>query len=177
MYTCEPAPYEETITEYNENGIPVSSRTIKRKPQSRPWFDDGKSAWVEVGVTINGLEAKETYAIMDFKNAAIPADKVNSTDANKAKMRALAKACAQHGLGLFIYEGEDMPEGVKKERTGLSDARKKVVSSAQAAVKRGVDRNQIYAMIAEKNNGNDSPSAIPTIAMCDEIIAAIKNMK
>lgn len=176
VYTCQPDPYEETITEYKD-GVPVMSRTVKRTPQPRPWFDDGKSAWVEVSVTINGQEAKETYAIMDFKNNAVKADQVTSTDANKAKMCALAKACAQHGLGLFIYEGEDMPEGVKKERTGLADARKKVVSAAQAAVKKGVDRAKIYALIAEKNNGNDSPTEIPTIALCTEITTAIKAMK
>lgn len=176
VYTCQPDPYEETITEYRD-GVPVMSRTVKRTPQPRPWFDDGKSAWVEVGVTINGMEAKETYAIMDFKNNAVKAEQVTSTDANKAKMRALAKACAQWGLGLYIYEGEDMPEGVKKERTGLADARKKVVSAAQAAVKKGVDRAKIYALIAEKNNGNDSPTEIPTIALCTEITTAIKAMK
>lgn len=173
VYTCQPEPYEETTTEFKD-GVPVMSRTVKRTPQPRPWFDDGKSAWVEVGVTINGMEAKETYAIMDFKNNAVKADQVTSTDANKAKMRALAKACAQWGLGLYIYEGEDMPEGVKKERTGLADARKKVVSAAQAAVKKGVDRAKIYALIAEKNNGNDSPTEIPTIALCTEITTAIK---
>lgn len=173
VYTCQPDPYEETITEYKD-GVPVMSRTVKRTPQPRPWFDDGKSAWVEVSVTINGQEAKETYAIMDFKNNAVKAEQVTSTDANKAKMRALAKACAQWGLGLYIYEGEDMPEGVKKERTGLADARKKVVSAAQAAVKKGVDRAKIYALIAEKNNGNDSPTEIPTIALCTEITTAIK---
>lgn len=173
VYTCQPEPYEETTTEFKD-GVPVMSRTVKRTPQPRPWFDDGKSAWVEVGVTINGMEAKETYAIMDFKNNAVKADQVTSTDANKAKMRALAKACAQWGLGLYIYEGEDMPEGVKKERTGLADARKKVVSAAQAAVKKGVDRTKIYALIAEKNNGNDSPTEIPTIALCTEITTAIK---
>ncbi len=176
VYTCQPEPYEETTTEFKD-GVPVMSRTVKRTPQPRPWFDDGKSAWVEVGVTINGMEAKETYAIMDFKNNAVKADQVTSTDANKAKMRALAKACAQWGLGLYIYEGEDMPEGVKKERTGLADARKKVVSAAQAAVKKGVDRAKIYALIAEKNNGNDSPTEIPTIALCTEITTAIKAMK
>ena len=176
VYTCQPDPYEETITEYKD-GVPVMSRTVKRTPQPRPWFDNGKSAWVEVGVTINGMEAKETYAIMDFKNNAVKAEQVTSTDANKAKMRALAKACAQWGLGLYIYEGEDMPEGVKKERTGLADARKKVVSAAQAAVKKGVDRAKIYALIAEKNNGNDSPTEIPTIALCTEITTAIKAMK
>ena len=176
VYTCQPDPYEETTTEFKD-GVPVMSRTVKRTPQPRPWFDDGRTAWVEVGVTIDGKEAKETYAIMDMKNKSIMAKDVTSTDANKAKMRALAKACSQHGLALFLYEGEDMPEGVKKERTGLANARKKVVSAAQAAVKKGVDRAKIYALIAEKNNGNDSPTESPTIARCTEITTAIKAMK
>lgn len=157
VYTCQPDPYEETTTEFKD-GVPVMSRTVKRTPQPRPWFDDGRTAWVEVGVTIMAKD-------------------VTFTDANKAKMRALAKACSQHGLALFLYEGEDMPEGVKKERTGLANARKKVVSAAQAAVKKGVDRAKIYALIAEKNNGNDSPTEIPTIALCTEITTAIKAMK
>ena len=173
VYTCQPEPYEETTTEFKD-GVPVMSRTVKRTPQPRPWFDDGRTAWVEVGVTIDGKEAKETYAIMDMKNKSIMAKDVTSTDANKAKMRALAKACSQHGLALFLYEGEDMPEGVKKERTGLANARKKVVSAAQVAVKKGVDRAKIYALIAEKNNGNYSPTEIPTIALCTEITTAIK---
>ena len=104
VYTCQPDPYEETTTEFKD-GVPVMSRTVKRTPQPRPWFDDGRTAWVEVGVTIDGKEAKETYAIMDMKNKSIMAKDVTSTDANKAKMRALAKACSQHGLALFLYEG------------------------------------------------------------------------
>ena len=39
------------------------------------------------------------------------------------------------------------------------------------------DRAKIYALIAEKNNGNDSPTEIPTIALCTEITTAIKAMK
>ena len=56
-------------------------------------------------MTIDGKEAKETYAIMDMKNKSIMAKDVTSTDANKAKMRALAKACSQHGLALFFVRG------------------------------------------------------------------------
>jgi len=77
---------------------------------NRFWHDDGKTAWVEVGVTIKGLEYVMTLAIMDLRNNAIPAESVTSTDANKAMMRCLVKACAMHGLGMYIYEGEDLPE-------------------------------------------------------------------
>lgn len=81
---------------------------------SRYWHDDGRTGWVEVGVTINGLEHIMTLAIMDFRNNAIPADNITSVDANKSMMRCLVKACAMHGLALYIYEGEDLPENTSK---------------------------------------------------------------
>lgn len=81
---------------------------------TRPWFDDGRSAWVKVSVTIDGLTHTEPLAIMDFKNQSIPAEKVTSVDAVKSIQRALTKCCARHGLGLYIYEGEDLPEESKE---------------------------------------------------------------
>ena len=76
------------------------------------WFyhTDGKTCWVKTGVTINGLEHIEYLPVMDFRNQSIPADKVTSFDVNKAIQRSLTKACARHGLGLYIYAGEDLPE-------------------------------------------------------------------
>ena len=50
---------------------------------TRFWHDDGKTGWVEVGVTINGIEQIEILAIMDFKNKSIAADSITSVDANK----------------------------------------------------------------------------------------------
>lgn len=77
---------------------------------TRFWHDDGRTGWVEVGVTINGKEIIETLAVMDYKNKSIPADQITSVDANKSVKRCLVKAIAMHGLGLYIYEGEDLPE-------------------------------------------------------------------
>ena len=81
---------------------------------TRYWHDDGRTGWVEVGVTVNGEEIVETLAIMDFKNKSIAADQITSVDANKSLKRCLTKACALHGLGLYIYEGEDLPEETSK---------------------------------------------------------------
>ncbi len=64
----------------------------------------------KTGVTINGLEHIEYLPVMDYKNKSIPADKVTSFDVNKAIQRSLTKALARHGLGLYIYAGEDLPE-------------------------------------------------------------------
>lgn len=81
---------------------------------TRFWHDDGKTGWVEVGVTVNENEIVEVLAIMDFKNKSMPADQITSVDANKSLKRCLVKAIAMHGLGLYIYEGEEVPEESSK---------------------------------------------------------------
>lgn len=74
------------------------------------YHTDGKTCWVKTGVTINGIEHIEYLPVMDFKNKSIPANAVTSFDVNKAIQRSLTKAVARHGLGLYIYAGEDLPE-------------------------------------------------------------------
>lgn len=96
-----------TITETYENKTVI-------KEINRPWFDDGSTGWVRTGVTINGIEHIEELPIMDFKNKSISASAITSSDANKAIQRSLTKACARHGLGLYIYEGEDLPFELKE---------------------------------------------------------------
>ena len=71
---------------------------------------------MKTGVTIEGLEHIEYLPVMDFRNASIPADKVTSFDVNKAIQRSLTKAAARHGLGLYIYAGEDLPEDAPRDR-------------------------------------------------------------
>lgn len=75
------------------------------------YFTDGRTCWVKTGVTIGGLEHIEYLPIMDFKNKSIPLEQVTSFDVNKTIQRSLTKAVARHGLGLYIYAGEDLPEG------------------------------------------------------------------
>ena len=79
------------------------------------YFTDGKTCWVKTGVEINGLEHIEELPVMDFKNKSIPLEKVTSFDVNKAVQRSLTKALARHGLGLYIYAGEDLPETDKQK--------------------------------------------------------------
>lgn len=78
------------------------------------YWTDGKTAWVKTGVTINDIEHIEYLPIMDYRNQSIPLDKITSFDVNKSIQRSLTKACARHGLGLYIYAGEDLPDGDDK---------------------------------------------------------------
>ena len=73
------------------------------------YFTDGKTCYVKTGVIIEGLEHIEELPVMDYKNKSIPFESVTSFDVNKAIQRSLTKAVARHGLGLYIYAGEDLP--------------------------------------------------------------------
>jgi len=52
---------------------------------------------------------------MNNKNQSVSLSLVKMTDVNKALQRAFVKACARHGLGLYIYAGEDLPEDANEE--------------------------------------------------------------
>ena len=90
--------------------------TIYENPDGWPYWTDGRYCWVKTGVTIEGLELTEYLPVMDYKNNSIPIEKVTTMDVNKSIQRSLTKACARHGLGLYIYAGEDLPEGETEER-------------------------------------------------------------
>lgn len=111
----------ETITtEDKDNG--VTRTVVNKSTQEVPYFTDGRTCFVKVGVSIQGIEYIEYYPIMGLKNDAIPANRVTMTDVNKALQRAFVKACARHGLGLYIYAGEDLPEAEKNAPVVVSDA-------------------------------------------------------
>ena len=109
--------------------FPDAIYTIYETPEGRPYFDDGRTAWVKTGVTINGLEHIEYLPVMDHRNASIPVGRITSFDMNKAIQRSLTKAIARHGLGLYIYAGEDLPDAMdektREEVNAAVDADKK----------------------------------------------------
>lgn len=94
---------------------PDANYTIYENKDGWNYHTDGKTAWVKTGVTVAGVEHIEYLPVMDFKNKSIPLASVTSFDVNKTIQRALTKACARHGLGLYIYAGEDLPEEPPKE--------------------------------------------------------------
>ena len=93
---------------------PTANYTIYENAEGWNYFTDGRTCWVKTGVTIEGLEHIEYLPVMDYRNASIPLEKVTSFDVNKAIQRSLTKAAARHGLGLYIYAGEDLPEDAPK---------------------------------------------------------------
>lgn len=68
---------------------------------------DTKMVFVEVQMFDKALTCQ--LPVLDHRNKAIP--NPDAFQVNTAIMRCLAKAIAMHGLGLYIYAGEDLPEG------------------------------------------------------------------
>lgn len=89
---------------------PDSTYQVYENKDGWCYHTDGRTAWVKTGVTVEGKEYIEMLPVMDFKNRSIPLDTITSMDVNKAIQRSLTKAVARHGLGLYIYAGEDLPE-------------------------------------------------------------------
>lgn len=96
--------------------FPDATYTIYETPEGINYFTDGKTCWVKTGVTVNGIEHIEYLPVMDHRNKSIPLSDVTSFDVNKSIQRSLTKAVARHGLGLYIYAGEDLPESEQCDR-------------------------------------------------------------
>lgn len=125
--------------------FPDAVYTIYENANGMFYHTDGKTCWVKTGVTVNGIEHIEYLPVMDFKNKSIPLDSVTSFDVNKAIQRSLTKAVARHGLGLYIYAGEDLPEAEAEEQP---TPRKRLIAKLH---EKGIDVNA-YAQEKGLNN-------------------------
>lgn len=141
------------------------------------YFTDGKTCWVKTGVTINGVEHIEELPVMNYKNESITLEKILSSDVNKSIQRSLTKACARHGLGLYIYEGEDLPETVKKEKKEqdeeLTNQKNALIELMGNLIDGGANKNDIYAIISKHNGGKKNPTSIENVEVCKKITTEI----
>jgi|TARA_R110000744_G_scaffold67288_1_gene137210 hypothetical protein len=93
-----------------KKACPDANYTIYENLDGLFYHNDGKTAWVKTGVTIEGVEHIEYLPIMNFSNKSVNLENITSVDVNKAIQRSITKASARHGLGMYIYLGEDYPE-------------------------------------------------------------------
>jgi hypothetical protein len=55
-----------------------------------------------------GITLSQIHPVLDGRNRPIPAP--TAFDINTSIQRALVKAIALHGIGLYVYAGEDLPQ-------------------------------------------------------------------
>jgi hypothetical protein len=81
------------------------------------FMDVNGTAMVFVTVTMFGKPMTCQLPVMDFRNKAIL--NPDAFAVNTAIMRCMTKALALHGLGLYIYSGDDLPQGESDLDVGM----------------------------------------------------------
>ena len=94
--------------------IDPKAKWVAHEWNDRPamFLPDG-TAMVKVSVTINDDTKTCVLPVMNNRNQAI--QNPDAFAVNTATMRCMAKAIAMFGLGLYIYAGEDLPEGASPQ--------------------------------------------------------------
>jgi len=104
------------------------------------------TAMVKTRVTIKGKTRSCMLPVMDHRNKAIP--QPDAFAVNTAIMRCMTKAISMHGLGLYIYAGEDLPE------PAAETAEEKAAREAQEA-RDGELRELALFLVESHQNGKD----------------------
>jgi len=79
-----------------------------RRFDGLPYLKTEAGYFVEVAVTVQGITLSQVHPVLDAKNR--PIYEPTAFDINTSLQRCLVKAIALHGLGLYVYAGEDLPE-------------------------------------------------------------------
>jgi len=128
----------------------ASYKIIYDKYVNKPYFyDESLGYMVMTEVTIEGETLEMWLPVMDGANKAMTnkpytyqtkygeknVDAATMFDINKTLMRCLTKNLAMFGLGLYIYAGEDLPEG----ETTIIKAQPTAPETDLAELKKGTD--------------------------------------
>ena len=111
-------PEAEIHTKVDDKGFPA-------------FYSNSGEAMVWVTVTIDNVVRGQPYPVLDYRNKPVTNPDVFTI--NTSLQRALVKAISLHGLGLYIYAGEDLPP------TPAKPASKKALASLTKASDKGVD--------------------------------------
>lgn len=105
-----------------------------------PFLTTEFGVFVEVAVTVEEVTLSQLHPVLDNSNK--PILKPTAFQINTSLQRALVKAMALHGLGLYIYAGEDLPD------TSESSDKEKLAAIADEDI--GEVRSQMNKDTAEK---------------------------
>lgn len=106
---------------------------------------------VRTEVTADGLTYEMWLPVMDSRNQTILQPKM--TEVNKTIMRCLTKNLAMFGLGLYIYAGEDLPEGVEDDAANIPQKKQESAQRSEYQAKKQVIDIEKFVMPFGKHRG------------------------
>lgn len=109
-----------------------------------PMIAAPKGYMVKVSVIIDGIRRTQWHPILDNNNRTIASPDVFQI--NTSIQRATVKAIALHGLGLYIYAGEDLPAGAQEASEASGPVGQPNSDAWEQAALIGWDREKIEAI-------------------------------
>ena len=115
----------------------------------QPYMKNGTGAYVQVSVNVNDVIRTQIHPVLDNRNQTI--DTPNAFQINTSIQRCLAKAIALHGLGLYIFAGEDLPEADDLTKDQINSLTELSAKIKDADMRKGV----VDAIESGTINGNN----------------------
>lgn len=157
-----------------KKAFPNASFKVYESDTGCIYHTDGRTAWVKTSITINGDEVIDYLPVLDFKNKPILIDNITSSDVNKSIQRSLCRAAARNGLGLFIYEGEDIPESVSE----LDEINEENLAIASSLAKENDEmKKKVGDLVRQYVKGRSAnPRSIKDLDVAKELNAKLKEL-
>ena len=145
--------------------------------QPLQYCSDGRTAWVEVEVTVADRTLSETLAVMNNRNQSIPVGEITSTDVNKSIKRCLVKALANMGLGLSLWQ-KDLEDSYNATVENVKNAEKALtaIETFKAKIAEGYDRDKLVSWL-KANYGTSNPQTIKDADKLNQLKADLDNLK
>tara|TARA_R100001530_G_scaffold5636_1_gene6936 strand:- start:78 stop:722 length:645 start_codon:yes stop_codon:yes gene_type:complete len=160
--------YPDTTWEVHEFDFPVGNQRQDELGAyngwiKQPYMKTDTGYFVKVSVCIQGVTRTQIHPVIDNVNKTIL--KPNAYQINTSIARCLVKCFALHGLGLYIYQGEDLPqeEAVKVEENkpkDITEEQKKYLLSLVANKDEGFKNMIQVALDNKKINSSNINSYI-----------------
>jgi hypothetical protein len=151
--------------------FPEMSRTVYESDTYMNYFTDGSTAWVKVGVTIQGQEHIDYLPVMDMRNQSVPLANITSMQVNKTIQRSTVKALALHGLALNIYAKEDFPS--ESDSTIQAVKSQPKATSKVALVEGDANWEKVSTFVID-NMGTSTADIIKKLSVKYEISDSVK---
>lgn len=165
---------------YVKQAFPNATYKIVKTDTGCIYHTDGKYCWVETELTIGDETQTEILPVLNFKNQAVPFESVSATEVNKSIKRCLVKNAALFGLGLSLWNGEELSDTAKAKKVNdeneLKNKQAEIIKLAGQKIDGGADKEKLYAIISNNNEGKKNPNSIKTVEICNKIIEEINKM-
>lgn len=162
--------------DFVKNKYPTATYNIVKTENGCIYHNDGRTCWVETSMTIDGETQTEILPVLNFRNEAIGYDKVTTSDVNKSIKRCLVKNLALFGLGLSLWNGEELSDNAKKKKDEdekpLRETQTKLLELLKSKVSDGCDKNKLFDLV-EKLIGSKNPNNVRDINVLNNAINEI----